>query len=293
MPAQEIEEIVVTARKRTESVQDIPLSISVFDEEAIAAAGIRDIDDIARLTPGLVFDKGWIPQDTRPHIRGLPTDRGRAPVGILVDGIDISSESMLTSGGGMLMNLKVMDIERIEVVKGPQSALYGRVAFGGAGELRPPGPPATSSKLAFPPTWATTGRWRRAWACPSRYRKRFGLRINAVTAQHDGYYENEVSGEGIGGFGLHGRVRAAAAFPAFGHRSTLTSGLPTLRTNTKSARKCSWPARRATPIPCHLPRARRGDSCRLARSGRLLTLRMSLRRRPGPITLAGTGLLPA
>ena len=101
VPAQEIEEIVVTARKRTESVQDIPLTISVFDEEFIKAAGIKDFDDIARLTPGLVFDKGWIPQDTRPHIRGLPTDRGRAPVGILVDGIDISSESMLTSGGGI------------------------------------------------------------------------------------------------------------------------------------------------------------------------------------------------
>ena len=73
LPAQDIEEIVVTARKRTESVQDIPLSISVYDEQFIEAAGIRDIDDIARLTPGLVFDKGWIPQDTRPHIRGLPT----------------------------------------------------------------------------------------------------------------------------------------------------------------------------------------------------------------------------
>ena len=210
LPAQEIEEIVVTARKRTESVQDIPLSISVFDEEAIAAAGIRDIDDIARLTPGLVFDKGWIPQDTRPHIRGLPTDRGRAPVGILVDGIDISSESMLTSGGGMLMNLKVMDIERIEVVKGPQSALYGRVAFGGAVNYvsRAPG---DEFEASFSADVGDYGQMEARVGVSFPVSETLGVRINAVTAQHDGYYENEVSGEGIGGSDSTG-VSAAAAF---------------------------------------------------------------------------------
>ena len=210
LPAQEIEEIVVTARKRTESVQDIPLSISVFDEEFIRAAGIKDIDDIARLTPGLVFDKGWIPQDTRPHIRGLPTDRGRAPVGILVDGIDISSESMLTSGGGMLMNLKVMDIERIEVVKGPQSALYGRVAFGGAVNYVSKAP-SEEFEANFSADMGQYGQMEARVGVSFPVSETFGVRINAVTAQHDGYYENEVSGEGIGGSDSTG-VAAAARF---------------------------------------------------------------------------------
>ena len=213
LPAQEIEEIVVTARKRTESVQDIPLSISVFDEEAIAAAGIKDIDDIARLTPGLVFDKGWIPQDTRPHIRGLPTDRGRAPVGILVDGIDISSESMLTSGGGMLMNLKVMDIERIEVVKGPQSALYGRVAFGGAVNYVSRAP-SDEFEASFSADVGQYGQMEARAGVSFPVSDTFGLRINAVTAQHDGYYDNEVSGEGIGGSDSTGVAVAAALQPS-------------------------------------------------------------------------------
>ena len=210
LPAQEIEEIVVTARKRTESVQDIPLSISVFDEEFIRAAGIKDFDDIARLTPGLVFDKGWIPQDTRPHIRGLPTDRGRAPIGILVDGIDISSESMLTSGGGMLMNLKVMDIERIEVVKGPQSALYGRVAFGGAVNYVSKAP-SEEFEANFSADVGQYGQMEARVGVSFPVSETFGVRINAVTAQHDGYYENEVSGEGIGGSDSTG-VAAAARF---------------------------------------------------------------------------------
>ena len=210
LPAQEIEEIVVTARKRTESVQDIPLSISVFDEQFIEAAGIRDFDDIARLTPGLVFDKGWIPQDTRPHIRGLPTDRGRPPVGILVDGIDISSESMLSSGGGMLMNLKVMDIERIEVVKGPQSALYGRVAFGGAVNYVSKAP-SDEFEASFAADVGQYGQMEGRVGVSFPVSDTFGLRLNAVTAQHDGYYENDVSGEGIGGSDSTG-VAAAAAF---------------------------------------------------------------------------------
>ena len=213
LPAQEIEEIVVTARKRTESVQDIPLSISVFDAEAIAAAGIRDIDDIARLTPGLVFDKGWIPQDTRPHIRGLPTDRGRAPVGILVDGIDISSESMLTSGGGMLMNLKVMDIERIEVVKGPQSALYGRVAFGGAVNYVSKAP-SDELEATFSGDVGDYGQMEARVGVSFPVSDTVGLRINAVTAQHDGYYENEISGEGIGGSDSTGVSAAASLQPS-------------------------------------------------------------------------------
>ena len=213
LPAQDIEEIVVTARKRTESVQDIPLSISVFDEEAIAAAGIRDIDDIARLTPGLVFDKGWIPQDTRPHIRGLPTDRGRPPVGILVDGIDISSESMLSSGGGMLMNLKVMDIERIEVVKGPQSALYGRVAFGGAVNYVSK-TPSDEFEADFYADVGQYGQMEGRVGVSFPVSETVGLRINAVTSSHDGYYQNDISGEDIGGSESTGASVAAALEPS-------------------------------------------------------------------------------
>ncbi|WP_446831268.1 TonB-dependent receptor [Candidatus Foliamicus sp.] len=213
LPAQDLEEIVVTARKRTESVQDIPLSISVYDEQFIEAAGIRDFDDIARLTPGLVFDKGWIPQDTRPHIRGLPTDRGRPPVGILVDGIDISSESMLSSGGGMLMNLKVMDIERIEVVKGPQSALYGRVAFGGAVNYVSKAP-SDELEANFHADVGQYGQMEARGSVSFPVSDALGLRLNAVTAQHDGYYENQVSGEGIGGSDSTGVAAAARYTPS-------------------------------------------------------------------------------
>lgn len=127
-----LEEITVTARRREESLQEAPLSITAFGSEQIERAGIAGFGDVAKLTPSLVFDQDFGANDTRPSIRGLPATRGRPPVGILIDGIDVSSEAIATAGGGNLLNLRLLDLERIEVVKGPQSALYGRVAFGGA-----------------------------------------------------------------------------------------------------------------------------------------------------------------
>ena len=101
----QIEEVVVTARKREESLQAVPITVTAFSEEAINRQGIRTVAEVAKFTPGLNFDRGFAPQDTRPSIRGLPTTRGRPPVGILLDGIDISSESIGTAGGSNLMNL--------------------------------------------------------------------------------------------------------------------------------------------------------------------------------------------
>ena len=128
----QVEEILVTARRREESLQDIPLVIQAFSAEEIERRSITTVADIARYTPGLVVDQGISLQDVRPAIRGLPATRGRPPVGILVDGVDISTQALGNAGGGNLLNLSLLDLERIEVVKGPQSALYGRAAFAGA-----------------------------------------------------------------------------------------------------------------------------------------------------------------
>ena len=130
--AQELEEIIVVARKREESLQAVPISITTFSEEDLAVQGIDSLEDIARQTAGVIFDKGFSPQDTRVVMRGLSPSRGRPNVAILLDDVDISSESIRTAGSSLSVNLRLIDIERIEVVRGPQSALYGRSAFGGA-----------------------------------------------------------------------------------------------------------------------------------------------------------------
>lgn len=125
--ARVVDEITVTARKREESIQDIPLSVSALSAETIERAGIQDLSGIANLTAGLIY------QDFGGGGLGSPVIRGQAQtdirsvnanVGVFLDGVFISSRGNL--------EFQLIDMERVEVVKGPQSALYGNDTFAGA-----------------------------------------------------------------------------------------------------------------------------------------------------------------
>ncbi len=200
----QLEEVTVTARKRAESLQEVPISVTAFTAEAIESRGIRNVSDVIKYTPGLSFDKGFAPQDTRPNIRGLPTTRGRPPVGILLDNIDISSESIATAGGSSLMNLKLVDVERIEVVKGPQSALYGRVAFGGAINYVSKKPTFDEVQGNLNLDVATDGLYEARGAINLPIGESTAIRVNGLYSKFDGFYKNEVSGETIGGWETKG-----------------------------------------------------------------------------------------
>ncbi|MBP01811.1 MAG: hypothetical protein CMM25_03230 [Rhodospirillaceae bacterium] len=209
----QLEEIIVTARKREESLQEIPLSITAFDSASIERNRIQDISDIAKYTPGLTFDEGFVPQDTRPQIRGLPATRGRPPVGVLIDGIDVSSESMLTAGGGMLANLRLLDTERIEVVKGPQSALYGRVAFGGAINYisKKPGDEFEGN---FSADVGNYGQRELRAGSSGPVTDTISLGLNAAYAEHNGFYKNSLDNQQLGGFDSAGVSLAARFVPS-------------------------------------------------------------------------------
>jgi iron complex outermembrane receptor protein len=124
--AQEIAEIVVTARRVEEKLKEVPLSITAFDAAAIEAAGITNLQDVASLTPGLSFFNAFGENLPVPVIRGIvPQDIfGVNAAAIFVDGVYVSGREGL--------NFSQLDVERIEVLKGPQSAMYGRNAFSGA-----------------------------------------------------------------------------------------------------------------------------------------------------------------
>ena len=118
------DEIIVTARKREENVQETPLSITVFTAKTIKAVGIRDMADIAKFTSGFSLDDEFGRTDgVRPVIRGQATILGESGVSTFVDGIMLN---------GSILDYDLSDVERIEVVKGPQSALYGRNTYSGA-----------------------------------------------------------------------------------------------------------------------------------------------------------------
>jgi len=120
------DEIVVTVRKVQETLKEVPLAVTAFSGEDIESAGIDSLTDVANLTAGLQFFNPIGEFLPVPIIRGVaPTDiRGENNTGLFVDGVFVAGREGL--------NFSQLDIERIEVVKGPQSALYGRSAFSGA-----------------------------------------------------------------------------------------------------------------------------------------------------------------
>jgi iron complex outermembrane recepter protein len=200
-------EIIVTARKREESVQDVPISINVLGEAAIARKGIDSVGDVANQTPGLTFDVGLVPSDTRISIRGLQATRGRPNVAILVDGIDTSSENFGVAGGGLLANLRLVDVERIEVVKGPQTVLYGRSAFAGAINYisKRPGDEFEGSLSAM---GGKFGTYELKGAIGAPIGEGLGVRVNAGYYNTDGDYKNPVTGGGLNGAEVWGGALA-------------------------------------------------------------------------------------
>lgn len=120
-----VEEIVVTAQKREENLQDVPISVQAFSEEKLEALGATDQDDIQQLVPSLNISK--LLSFTTIYLRGIGTDAfltADPSVATYIDGIYFPFAMGLAQDFGAL--------ERIEVLKGPQGTLFGRNATGGA-----------------------------------------------------------------------------------------------------------------------------------------------------------------
>jgi iron complex outermembrane recepter protein len=126
--ADTVTEIVVTAQKRAERIQDIPISVSAVSAEDMDRAGAGDFHDLLLSIPGVSFSSSE-PGQSRYSIRGISTAASSPTVGIYLNDI-----SLITIGTGFsgATDPSLVDLERVEVLKGPQGTLYGGSAMGGA-----------------------------------------------------------------------------------------------------------------------------------------------------------------
>ena len=126
----ELEEIVVTALRRSTNIQDTPISISALSESVIERLGANEFSDFAGAVPGLSLrDNG--PGQTRPVIRGIQ-GVGEAQVGVYYDEIPLGGAPGTTNDAGRFQSeIKLFDIDRVEVLRGPQGTLYGSGSMGG------------------------------------------------------------------------------------------------------------------------------------------------------------------
>lgn len=121
-----LEEIVVTARKREELLKDVPVSISVLSKSALRDAGVESQFDLFELTPGVTFDQVQDRQASRPSVRGVQSQAQnpvRQKVTSFLDGVPVL---------GQTGSLQFVGVDQVSILRGPQSAAFGRATFAGA-----------------------------------------------------------------------------------------------------------------------------------------------------------------
>ncbi len=242
----QIEEITVTARRREESLQDVPIAVEVVTSEVLERKGLRDIADILQQSASLNFDQGAVSSDTRITVRGLSPSRGRQNVAILVDGIDVSSESISSSGGSILVNQRLIDIERVEILKGPQIALYGRSAFNGVIQYVTKDPSDQfTTELSADANAENQYSMTAAFSGPI-FGEKLGYRVNAAYWDEPGYYTNSITGEEIGGDEGYGLSLTTKSL--FGERFSIKARAEFTHSESQPAAEAFIPFNSVLPI---------------------------------------------
>lgn len=189
-----VEEIVVTARKREERLQDVPISITAFSSGELEDRHITRIDEIGLATPNLNFDRIGS-YSSRVYVRGVGQSRSiiteDAGVAQYLDGVYLGRSQ------GALFD--VVDIERIEVLKGPQGTLFGKNAVGGAINTitsKPNGELGVKATLGFGSYGLFTSRVSANIPIPG-YEEQLMTRVAFGSTQRDGYIRNKFNGEDL------------------------------------------------------------------------------------------------
>ncbi len=203
-----IEEVTVTARRRTESSQSVPIFMSVMQGEELAAANLNDIEDISSRIPSLQFRPNPTQKDRSIFIRGLgtiSTSQSTEPsVSTVIDGV------VMSRAGQAMADL--LDLEQIEVLNGPQGTLFGKNASAGVLNI-----------TTLAPTPHLSGYARLAYYGGDEYRVSAGIsgplsknvaaRISAFHSDYPGNMKNLYSGQELNGYRHYGARAKFVATP--------------------------------------------------------------------------------
>ena len=140
-----LEEIVVTATRRSERLQDVPISVLAFSQEKLDSQGLHNIDDLSRLSPGLNFQRNGMSsagnyndEGSDINIRGVDSAAGTSTTGIYID--DTPMQTRHIGFGSINAFPALFDLDHVEVLRGPQGTLFGAGAEGGVVRFISPEP---------------------------------------------------------------------------------------------------------------------------------------------------------
>lgn len=188
-------EIVVTAQRREERLVDVPISVTAVNEAALDRAQVRTVTDIASVVPNIQINE-TIGNTYGPliTIRGLSPSADTSlardqPVGLYIDGVPIGK----STGAAF----DIVDLERIEVLRGPQGTLYGKNTIGGAVNLitqKPSG--AFGGEVSL--NYGTYDNFVGKMVVDLPEVAGFSLKLSGVTKQYGGYFRNSATGDNFG-----------------------------------------------------------------------------------------------
>ncbi len=211
----EIEVIEVTAQKRVQRLQDVPVSIAVIDEEELALSRMDGLTNLAQKAPNVSVSSRGTRADTRITIRGIANIGGRANnVGIYVDGFNIAP-NVTVAGGSRTADMKLIDPAQIEVLRGPQGTYFGRNTMGGVLNISTvaPNSDAIGGQLSLDYSSFDTIETKGSVNLPLG--ERAALRLTGYYDETDGFLDNVGGGQGNSGKNYGGR--AALGWQATDH----------------------------------------------------------------------------
>jgi iron complex outermembrane recepter protein len=180
-------DIIVTARKRQESILKVPVVVSVVTDEKISAVGITNVTELPKLVPGLVIAGNLLSIGPQVTIRGVGTssfDPGvDQSVSLNIDGLSL--------GQGLAFGSGMFDVAQVEVLKGPQSLFFGKSTPGGVISLRTADPGDEVEVIARAGYEFEAREWRGELIASGPVTETLGARIAAVYSEGDGYFKNE------------------------------------------------------------------------------------------------------
>lgn len=196
-----LEEVVVTAQRKAESLQETPLSLVAFDESAIERDGINTLMDLKANVPGMTIEP--FPLDNsnlRIYIRGVGLIDSQVtqdtPIGVYMDGVYIARSAGLS--------LDLAELQRIEVLRGPQGTLYGRNSTGGTVNLVTRSADPAEFTFEQKATVGTYGLRTSRTSVNVPFADRYAVKLAYLTTRHDGYIENTGLGEDFGSRDAYG-----------------------------------------------------------------------------------------
>ncbi|MBW8858548.1 MAG: TonB-dependent receptor, partial [Caulobacter sp.] len=193
-PSGQLEEIIVTSTKRAERLQDVPVSVTALTQDVIERNNVRELGDVVKLSPAISIDYGSQPGNFSIKMRGIGTFSNgiavESDVAVVIDDVPIGFQAAAFKD--------LIDVERVEVLRGPQSTLFGKSAIAGVLNIVTAAPASTFGGKAMALT-TDDGEKRAGFTVTGPISDTVRMRLTVARSDYDGNLKNLTTGKNVNG----------------------------------------------------------------------------------------------